>query len=182
LIRHHHVPHQLVSYFADRPADLDVLARGLAAGEVSAGPRARLGKYLDPGRDEFLPDFAGLMLHGYADRLAGRGLDIGPTAEVLLAVLGFCAGSAKGREDRRGQGELYGRLSEFYRGLNSGVAQWEKVWGAVMGELRPWHQNECGERRRRGEAEPGWEEVRDRAGAILGRRFPHLGGDGKTGG
>jgi putative nucleotidyltransferase with HDIG domain len=32
LIRHHHVPHQLVSYFADRPADLDVLARGLAAG------------------------------------------------------------------------------------------------------------------------------------------------------
>jgi len=174
MILNHHLPHQLVSRFTEYPEDFDALLGGLAQGQVPARLLGGLEKYLDSSSKDFLPDFPALLLHGYADHLGGRGLSLGPTAEVILALLAFCARYEKERKNRQADGELYRRLAEYYRALNSDAAHWDKIWAVVMGHLRPWRQNQCSQRRRTGEPEPSWQELCAHIDEILRGRFPEL--------
>jgi hypothetical protein len=89
LILAHHVFHQVATHYAKEADDFAALTAGLARGEIPRGQGRLLGKYVDPARDEYHADFALLVLHGYADRLAGRGRPLGNTAEVARAMLAF---------------------------------------------------------------------------------------------
>lgn len=95
LIRNHHRSHQLVGDYLLKPAGTGTLGQLRTATVAQPEPELLrwLSKLATEAQEEYRPDLALLLLHGYADRLAARGVKQSqPVAEWAEATLALLAG------------------------------------------------------------------------------------------
>ena len=118
-------------------------------------------------------DFVLLMLHGYADRLAGRGQPLAGSAEVALAVLTYCASHESASAKRREDVALFGRVQQRLTNSFGQHVNWDRVRGRVMGQLRSWRGEQCRDRPA-GVPEPGFDELLREAERLVREECPEM--------
>jgi hypothetical protein len=174
LIVSHHRFHQIVTHFAELGNDFARLQLLLSGGNTPLREFSFLSKHLDPAGPAYEPDFALLLLHGYADRLAGRGRSVDHAVEVARAVMTFCAGYAAGAVQSSSDRELPQKLARYLDARYGNHPAWRKTRGRVMGEARAWFTEEQDLRQRMNRPPVTLEELIESAEAIIRRDFPEL--------
>jgi hypothetical protein len=157
LIRQHHRHHDILKHYTERgdakPGEAtawQALLGGLPAGQVPGGEYEFLCRN-QPADGDDLPNLPLLILHGFADSLACRGLDnqatLTRTAEIDLAVLAFCARYkevrdevARLRQDEQAAKQKHTdkrrRVSEQLRQEKGhSEEEWKPIWNRIMHRL-----------------------------------------------
>jgi hypothetical protein len=181
LIVSHHRFHHIVTHFAEHDDDFKRLQRLVSKENTPLREFSFLSKRVDPTLSKrvdptapYEPDFALLLLHGYADRLAGRGQPVDHAIEVARAVMTFCAGYAAGAAESSLDRKLFQDLSRYLDARYESHPAWRQVRGRAMGEVRAWYTKEQDLRRRQKQPPVTLEELIEYAEAIIRRDFPEL--------
>lgn len=146
LIRNHHRSHQLIGDGLLKSAKrVDGLKR-LLRGERDPDTLQWLWKLTDTAAEEYRPDLSLLLLHGYADRLAARGVkqsqpvaDWAEATLLLLAALARLPEFVTADTDAKGQEKVIAAAAQRYAEelqKTDAVGKDKKSFGRTMGMFR----------------------------------------------